>query len=287
MYQKEVTPYNFGGLEHQTFSKAKVVILPVPYEGTVSYRKGASKGPAAIIEASRHMELYDTELSKEPYKIGIYTLSPLKIQSLEAEKMIGKVEKKYSELIAKKKFVVMLGGEHSISYAVDIPLAKKYPHFSILQWDAHTDLRDCWEGTPFSHACAMRRFYDRASRVAQVGIRSMSKEEADFIKKNKLRSNIFSPKEFNAQKILRRLTKDVYITIDLDGFDPSVVPATGTPEPGGLCWLDFLVLMRAVFSQKNVVGFDIVELAPIKGEPASDFLAALAIYKMIGYKFNL
>lgn len=285
-YQKEITPNNFGGLEGQTFEKAKVIVLPVPYDGTVSYGSGTGQGPEAIIQTSRHMELYDWELDCEPAKVGIYTLEPLKVQKLKAEKMIETVEKKYAELVKANKFAVMLGGEHSISYAVDRPLRKKYPDLSILQWDAHADLRDSWEGTPFSHACAMRRFYDRAKRIVQVGVRSLSTEEAEFIKKNKLRANIFAPEEFDAGKIVSRLSKNVYITVDLDGFDPSVVPAIGTPEPGGLFWPDFLSLMRAVFRRKNVVGFDVVELSPIQGQPASDFLAALAVYKMIGYRYH-
>jgi len=285
-YQKEVTPYNFGGLEGQTFAQAKVVVLPVPYDGTVSYGNGTCEGPDAIIESSRHMELYDMELDCEPYKTGIFTEKFLPVQKLSAEKMFRVVEKKYGELMAKNKFVVMLGGEHSISPAVTVPLQKKYPDLSILQWDAHADLRNLWEGTKFSHACAMRRFHEKTKQIVQVGIRSMSVEEADFIKKNKIRKNIFTPAEFNVQKILSRLDRNVYITIDLDGFDPSVLPATGTPEPGGQNWQEFLTLMRAVFNKKNVVGFDVVELAPIKNQPASDFLAALAVYKLIGYKFN-
>lgn len=285
-YQKEVTPNNFGGLPGQSFEKAKAIILPVPYEGTASYGSGTAEGPEAIIQTSRHMELYDWELDCEIYKKpGIFTIDSLPVQKLPAEKMIGAVEKKYQELVGVGKFVAMLGGEHSISYAADRPLRQKYPDLSILQWDAHADLRDSWEGTPFSHACAMRRFYDQAKKIVQVGIRSLSAEEAKFIKKNKLRANLFTPEEFDVKKIVSRLSRNVYITIDLDGFDPSVIPATGTPEPGGLFWSDFLKLMRAVFENKNVVGFDVVELAPIKGQPASDFLAALAVYKMIGYKF--
>lgn len=294
-YQKEVVPNNFCGIEGQSLDKAKVVILPVPYEGTVSYGSGTAKGPKAIIQASRHMELYDIELGCELYqKPGVFTLKPLAVGSLPAEKMIVKVEEECSKLAAADKFAVMLGGEHSISYAADRPLREKYPDLSILQWDAHADLRDSFEGTKFSHACAMRRFYDHGKRVVQVGVRSMSKEEAEFIKKNKLENNIFSPERFGqtraekekaVKEILGRLSQDVYVTIDLDGFDPAILPATGTPEPGGLNWNDFCLLMREVFRAKNVVGGDVVELAPIKGQLASDFLAAFIVYKMIGYKF--
>lgn len=294
-YQKEIVPNNFCGIENQSLTKAKVVILPVPYEGTVSYGSGTAKGPDAIIQASQHMELYDMELGVEIYqRPGIFTLKTLAVGSLSAEKMVEQVEKSYADLVANGKFVVMLGGEHSISYAADKSLREKYPDLSVLQWDAHADLRDSWEGTKFSHACAMRRFYDNGKRVVQVGVRSISKQEAEFIKKNKLEKNIFSPEKFGRTKIekekaikqiLRQLSRNVYITVDLDGFDPSILPATGTPEPGGLCWSDFLDLTRAVFQAKNVVGCDVVELAPIKGQPASDFVTALAAYKMIGYKY--
>lgn len=284
---RENRPKNFGGLTDQDLAKAKVVILPVPYEGTVSYGSGTSAGPDAIIESSRYMELYDLEMDSEPYKdVGIFTAEALKVADLPADKMIEEVEKKYAELIQQNKFVVMLGGEHSISYGADKVLREKYPDLTVLQWDAHADLRDSFGGDKFSHASVMRRFFDGAKRLVQVGIRSMSKEEADFIKKNKLRENIFTPAEFDIEKILSRLGENVYITVDLDGFDPAVVPATGTPEPGGLSWPDFLALMKRVFKEKNVVGFDVVELAPIKGQSASDFLAALAVYKMIGYKFG-
>jgi agmatinase len=288
VYIKENNPNNFGGLSGQNLRNAQAVVFPVPYEGTVSYGSGTSKGPDAIIQASRHMELYDFELGCQPAdQVNIFTLPEAKVKKLEAEKMIAEVEKKYRELIKAGKFVGILGGEHSISYAVDKPLREKYPNLSVLQWDAHADLRDTWEGTPYSHACAMRRFYDGVDKVVQVGVRSLSIEEADYIKKNNLRKNIFTPTEFDVDKIVSRLTQDVYITVDLDGFDPAILPATGTPEPGGMTWYDFLQLMKKVFEKKNVVGFDVVELAPIKNQPASDFLAALAVYKMIGYKFCL
>lgn len=285
-YQRRVTPNNFGGLAGQSFDVAKAVILPVPYEGTVSYGSGTSNGPRAIIQASRFMESYDIELDAEIYKTpGIFTLEPMAVSDLQPEDMTVKVEKEYARLAAANKFVIMIGGEHSISYAADRPLREKYPDLSILQWDAHADLRDSFEGTKFSHGCAMRRFYDNAKRIVQVGVRSYSAEEAEYIKKNNLRGNIFTPAEFDIDKIVNQLSPNVYVTVDLDGFDPAILPATGTPEPGGLYWPDFLKLMRAVFSKRNVVGGDVVELAPIAGQPSSDFLAALAVYKMIGYKF--
>ncbi|MDP3245323.1 MAG: agmatinase [bacterium] len=284
-YKKIIYPKNFCGVEDHNFAKAKVAVLPVPYEGTVSYGGGTAKGPEAIIKASPNLEFYDWDLDAEPLDIGIYTLPALKVKNLSPEKMVKAVEKKYEELLQKNKFVLMLGGEHAVSCGVIAPLKKKYKEVSVLQWDAHADLRDTYEGTPYSHACAMRRFYDGGFSLTQAGVRSLSKEEADFIKQKKLRGNIFTPAEFDVKKIVSRLKKNVYVTVDMDGFDPALVPATGTPEPGGLSWQNFTDLMREVFTKKNVVGCDVVELAPIAGHNVSDFVASLAAYKMIGYKF--
>lgn len=286
MYKKIIYPNNFCGVEKHDFAKAKAAVLSVPYEGTVSYGGGTGKGPEAIIKASPNMEFYDWDLDAEPLDAGIYTLPALKVKGLPPEKMVKAVENKYEELLKKNKFVVMLGGEHSVSCGVIQPLKKRYKDISVLQWDAHADLRDTYEGTPYSHACAARRFYDGGFFLTQVGIRSLSKEEAGFIKREDLRGNIFTPQEFDVKKIIGRLKKNVYISVDVDGFDPALVPATGTPEPGGLSWQNFMDLMRAVFAKKNVVGCDVVELAPIAGHKVSDFVAALAAYKMIGYKFT-
>lgn len=297
MYQRIKYPNNFGGLENQTYQNSQAVILPVPYDRTSSFGKGTDQAPPAIIAASPQIELYDSDLKCEPFKrFGIFTLPELSVKKLSPEKMILAVAKKYEQLLNDKKFVAMLGGEHSISPAVLKPLKKRYPNLSVLQWDAHADLRDSYEGTKNSHACAMRRAYDVADNIVQVGIRSYCEEEAEFIKKKNIAKNFFSPRRFgfdsatkkrSIKEIVSKLSNDVYITIDLDGFDPSILPATGTPEPGGLGWYDCLDLMQAVFSQKNVVGFDVVELAPVPNFPASDFTAALLIYKMLAYKFLL
>ncbi|MFA6486105.1 MAG: agmatinase [Candidatus Magasanikbacteria bacterium] len=297
MYQRTKYSKNFGGFQGQSYQSAQAVILPVPYDRTSSFGKGADRGPSAVIAVSPQIEYYDSEFDCEPYqKFGIFSLPEIAVKKLSPEKMIATVAKKYSELIKDKKFVAMLGGEHSITPPAVSALKKHYPSLSVLQWDAHADLRDSYEGTKNSHACAMRRCYDEVDRVVQVGIRSYCAEESDFINERKISGNIFSPRRFGftpeAKKkaiadIVSRLSDEVYITIDLDGFDPSVLPATGTPEPGGLSWYDFWDLMRAVFEKKTVVGFDIVELAPIKGFPASEFTAALAVYKLLAYKFLL
>ncbi len=297
MYQRTKYPKNFGGLSGQTYKEAKAIVLPVPYDKTSSYGKGADLGPKAVIDASPQIELYDREFDCEAYtKYGIFTLPQLPVSKLLPEKMLKTLEKKYSELIKDNKFVGMLGGEHSITPGVISALSKKYPDLSMLQWDAHGDLRDSYEGTKNSHACAMRRCYDSVDKIVQVGIRSICQDEADFIKEKNLADNIFSPRRFgfdqttkakSIAEIVNKLSNNVYITIDLDGFDPSILPATGTPEPGGLGWYDCLDLMKAVFAKKNVVGFDVLELAPIKGFPSSEFMAALLVYKLFNYKFLL
>ncbi len=297
MYQRTKYPKNFGGLGGQTYKSARAIVLPVPYDKTSSFGKGADKGPQAVIDTSPQIELYDREFDCEPYtKYGIFTLPSLKVGKMNSEKMLATVGKKYGELLKDNKFVGMLGGEHSITPSVVPALKKKYPSLSILQWDAHGDLRDSYEGTKNSHACAMRRCYDNVDNIVQVGIRSICQDEADFIKEKKIADNIFSPRRFGLDQmtkaksiaeIVKKLSDDVYITIDLDGFDPSILPATGTPEPGGLGWYDCLDLMKAVFEKKNVVGFDVVELAPIKCFPASEFMASLLVYKLFNYKFLL
>lgn len=295
MYQRTKYSKSFGGFWDQTYKNSKAVVLPVPYDKTSSYGKGADKGPQAVLAASPQLEFYDSEFDCEPYtKYGLFTMPILKVAKLSPEKMCEAVGKKYAELVKDNKFVGMLGGEHSITPGIMPVLKKKYPKLSVLQWDAHGDLRESYEGTKNSHACAIRRCYDYVDKVLQVGIRSICEDEAKYIKEKKIADNIYSPRRFgldqatkakSIKEIVDKLSDDVYITIDLDGFDPSILPATGTPEPGGLGWYDCLDLMKAVFEKKNVVGFDVLELAPIKGFPASEFMAASLVYKLFNYKF--
>jgi len=297
MYKRRVYAKSFGDFEGQTYKNAKAIVLPVPYDKTSSYGKGADKGPAALIAASPQMENYDREFDTEAYKkYGIFTVPEMKVKTMPPEKMVATVAKKYEQLLKDDKFVGMIGGEHSITPGAVRPLAAKYKNLSVLHWDAHGDLRDSYEGTKYSHACSMRRSYDYVDTVIQVGIRSISQEEIDWVKKMNYGDRIFSPSRFgfdaetkakSIAEIVSKLSDNVYISIDLDGFDPSFLPATGTPEPGGLNWYDCLSLMRAVFEKKNVVGFDVNELAPIKGLPASEFMAALLVYKLFNYKFLL
>jgi agmatinase len=278
---------NFGGIdpEYATLETAAFVVVPIPYDLTTTYQGGARKGPAAIIEASCNMELYDEELEREIYKSGIHTLPLLEAVAAGPEGMLERVEKAVSGVLEQGKIPVMLGGEHSITLGAVRAARKRYPKLSVLHLDAHADMRESYQGTPFSHACIGRRMRELCP-VVQAGIRSMSVEEAVFIRKKNV--PVFSAaairKDRNwVSKILRHLSRDVFISVDLDALDPSVMPATGTPEPGGLTWHDVLDVIREVCSKRRVVGFDIVELAPIPGMVAPDFLAARLAYRMMGY----
>jgi len=272
-------PENYADSE-----KAKIVILPVPYDGTSTWGKGADKGPAAIIEASANMELYDIETDSEVYKQGIFTEKAVK-EHASPEKMVEVVQKKVSELLKKKLFTVLLGGEHSVSIGTIYAHAEKYKNMTVLQFDAHSDLRSEYHNSKNNHACIMARAQEVAKTV-QVGIRSMDSSE----KKNLAKSTVFFAEKIQEdkqwqEKVLASLTENVYITIDLDVFDPAYLPATGTPEPGGLDWYQVTSLLRKVAEKKKIVGFDVVELAPNKMSAPSDFLAAKLVYKLLSYIF--
>jgi agmatinase len=287
-------PLVFGGLEpHQSaFAAARVLIWPVPFEKTVSYGKGTRDGPASIIDASRFMELYDEEVDGEPAAIGIHTLPALGgdpgAADLEPEQMMPLLESRGGELLATGKFICMLGGEHSITPPLVRAFARKYPRLSVLQIDAHADLRDTFEGTRNSHACAMRRVLEVCPAV-QVGIRSLSSEEARAIPS--LPTRVFYAKDIVGRTnwisdAVNALTEDVYLTLDIDGLDPSLVPHTGTPEPGGLSWYEVLALIRAVAAKRRIVGMDLVEVCGSPGSVRSSFLAAKLIYKTLAYVFR-
>jgi len=282
-------PYrkNFGDLpkENSKLENSKVVILPVPYDGTSTWGKGADKGPEAIIEASANMELYDIETDSEIYKKGIFTAQAIK-EKRSPELMSKKVKGEVEKFINMDKFIVLLGGEHSVSIGTIKAHAEKYKDLSILQLDAHSDMREEYLGTKYNHACVMARAKELCP-VVQVGIRSMDISE----KKNIKKENVFFAEQlYNRtnwmEKAIAKLTNNVYITIDLDVFDPSILPSTGTPEPGGLDWYKVLEFIKKVSENKNIVGLDVVELAPNKNEKSSDFLAAKLIYKILSYKFT-
>ncbi len=282
-FQKE--PYNFCGVDPVTWKRARVTILPVPYEATVTYSSGTARGPAAIIDASRHMELWDTEVNRDFSRLGFFTFPELEPDMSSPEVTILRVREAVAGILKDNKWPLILGGEHSLTPGVVAAMKDKFKNISVLQIDAHTDLRKEYQGTKYSHACAMKRVYDLGALITAVGIRSVSEEEASFIKKSGLASHIFLAPEVPLEKIIKQLSDKVYVTVDIDGFDPSFVPSTGTPEPGGLAWYQVINLLKEVARKKKIVGADIVELAPIPGQSASNFLAAKLAYKIIGYSF--
>ncbi len=278
---------HFGDLpeEYSALENARVVVIPVPFDRTSTWLKGAEKGPAAIIEASAHMELYDIETDSEVYKKGIFTAEPVDGQELPKD-MVEMVAEQVRQYLQDNKFVVVLGGEHSVSIGSARAHVANNADITVLQLDAHSDLRDEYEGSKYNHACAMARISELCP-IVQVGIRSMDSSEKEALDKSRvIFAREISTNKNWIEKVLSKLSQNVYVTIDLDVFDPSIMPSTGTPEPGGLLWYDVLGLMRTVFENRNVVGFDIVELCPDERNKAPDFLAAKLIYKLLSYKLG-
>jgi agmatinase len=277
---------NYGGIDSQSsLADAKFVVVPVPYDLTSTYQSGSRRGPGAILDASANMELYDEELSKETYLAGIHTLVPLAADARGPKEMVASVRERITHVLAQGKIPVMLGGEHSISLGAVQAMKEKYPALSVLQLDAHADLRDSYQGSPYSHAAVARRIAEICPLV-QAGIRSFSAEEAVFMSAGTVHT--FTADFIHAEndwqkKALEYLSGDVYVTIDLDVFDPAIMPSTGTPEPDGLAWRDVLSLLKELSRRCQVRGFDVVELAPIPGLVAPDFLAAKLIYRLMGY----
>ena len=282
----------FLGLPKENKNKNKVYIIPFGLEKTVSYSSGTKNGPKKIIEASHQVELFDEELKLEPYKkFNIKTLKQEKIKS-KLNDSLNQLSKIIEQTLKSKCFPLTLGGEHSITPAIIKPLAKKYSNLTIVQIDAHADLRDGYMGIHNSHAAAMRRCLDNKNiKIVSIGIRNLCQEEFNYFKKNNKRIKIFWGNEmpkWNMTKLSKILkNKDVYLTFDLDGFDSSLMPATGTPEPGGLFWSDAMRTLKTVFKNSNVVGADVNELAPNPHLHACDFLAAKLVYKILSYKFAI
>ncbi len=290
-------PRNFLGLDEAAsdFASARAVILPVPYEATTSYGGGTANGPAAILEASRFIELYDQELDSEPSAAGIATLPELHLTGAGPEAAVRELRDAYDALLesGEDKFVVLLGGEHSISSAPIRAWADRLKargrRLSVLQLDAHTDLRPEYEGSPYSHASVMHRAQEAVDIVA-VGIRALTRDEMDLVRASEhlhvmLADDIHEGLGW-IDEVMRHLGPDVYVSFDVDAFDPSLVPATGTPEPGGLQWYPVMKLLRRVFRERTVHAADVVELAPIPGFHAPDFLVAKLVYKLVGYRFD-
>src|SRR6266851_155077 len=279
----------FGGATPTAdFDNARVVILPIPLDRTTTYVAGTRNGPREILVASARMELWDEETATDVHGIGIYTLPEMQLPFATMGEVVAEIRRVAGELVVRGKFPMILGGEHSITAPVVAALAANHKGLSVLQIDAHADLRDSYLSTPHNHACAMRRVLDHA-RANQVGIRSLSTEEAAAVPS--LATKIFydynmrqDPKWID--RVVESLGESVYITIDADGLDPAIMPAVGTPEPGGLSWYETLALLRRVIAERRVVGCDLVELSPIPGNVAPNFLCAKLAYKILSYRFG-
>lgn len=285
----EFYPNNFGGLpeEESSFERAQFVVLSLPYEVTTSYGKGTKFGPAAIIEASRNMELYDEELGSEPCEAGVHSAGDLLFHDTAPEAMVETVEEAVRHYLNLGKTVICLGGEHNLTYPIVKAHMEKHPQLGVVQIDAHADLRDSFEGSPHNHACVMRRVTSLTERIAQVGIRSLSREESDFLREKGTWPVIWAREATKSEawmdRVIASMPEEVYLTVDVDGFDPSLVPSTGTPEPGGLAWYPTLAFLRRLCAERRVIGFDLMELSPDRARPAPDFLAARLVYKLMGY----
>jgi len=282
---KEVINFGYLPEEYADPENAKIIIIPVAYDGTSTWIKGADKGPTAIIEASANMELYDIETDSEVYRKGIYTEDAI-TREITTTEMINAVNGTVQYYLEKNKFTVVIGGEHSVSIGSIKAHAEHYANLTVLQLDAHADLREEYNGSIYNHACVTARIKEFCP-IVQVGIRSMDSSEKESMDKNRtfFAKDIYNNTDW-IKKVVSILSDNVYITIDLDVFDPSIMPSTGTPEPGGLLWYDVLELLKAVSNKNNVVGFDVVELCPDDRNKAPDFMAAKLIYKLLSYKFG-
>ncbi|NNF19721.1 MAG: agmatinase [Flavobacteriaceae bacterium] len=281
------TTRNYAGIpeEFAQLEKAKVVLIPIPYDGTSTWGKGADKGPDAFLDASENMELYDIETGTEVYKQGIY-LAPAIDEDASPEAMVKAVYSTTKDYIKRNKFVTLFGGEHSVSIGSIRAFNECFDDLTVLHIDAHADLRESYEGTPYNHACAVYEA-SQTTNLVQVGIRSMDSIETTIMDKEKtFFAHEMVNDEYWMDKVIELMTDQVFITFDLDALDPSIMPSTGTPEPGGLLYYETLDFLKRVFEEKNVVGFDIVELCPNPQEKSSDFLAAKLYYKMLSYKFE-
>jgi agmatinase len=279
-------PVNFGGNEVvYDYDQSKVIIVPVPYDETSTWIKGSDKGPDAILEASVNLEFYDVETSSEAHLKGIFTMPPL-VQKESPEKLVEDVYYRILSLLSDNKFPVVIGGNHTVSIGSVKAFSECCPDLSVLQLDAHADLRQTYEGSEFNHACAMARAREFAP-IVQVGIRSMSAEEVQYADDTRIfyAHQLYYDKKLYG-KATDMLSDNVYITIDLDVFDPSIMPSTGTPEPGGPEYFEILHFLREVIRRKNVVGFDVVELCPSDSNKSPDFIAAKIIYQILSYRFG-
>jgi agmatinase len=276
---------NFGGQEVvYDYAESRVIILPVPYDETSTWMKGSDKGPAAILDASPTLEFFDVETLSEAHLAGIHTVAPVLVKDTP-ENLVNAVKRRTIELLNDGKFPVIIGGNHTVPIGAFSAYSEIYKDLTILQLDAHADLRPEYEGSPFNHACAMARARESAP-IVQVGIRSMSKDELPYYQKERMffAHELYRDKSLY-DKALGLLSQNVYLTIDLDVFDPSLMPSTGTPEPGGPDYHELMIFLRKVIGSRNLVGFDVVELCPSEVNKAPDFIAAKIIYQLLSYRF--
>lgn len=282
---KSKPPHNFGDLpeKYSNYKNSSIVILPVLFDKSSTWIKGSDRGSRAIIEASKNLEFYDIETNSEIYKKGIFTEKEIIAEN--SKEMINRTYEIVKSLLNDKKFVVVLGGEHTVSIGAIKAHAEFFNNINILHLDAHSDMRDSYEGSKYSHACVMSRVKEITENIVSVGIRSMDSSELKNINRHRIfyASGIYQSKNW-INKVVRKLSKNVYITIDLDVFDPSIMPSTGTPEPGGLDWYQVINLLKSVSENKNIIGFDVVELCPSKNK-APDFLVAKLVYKLLSLIF--
>lgn len=293
--QNEKLPVFLGlSAKYSSAASARVHVIPVPYEATTSYGKGTANGPRAILDASQEVELFDDELWTEPFKIGVHTAEPIIMNKVEAgaTQPFQAIYEAVKQLVDTDKFPLVLGGEHSLTLGAVKACSERYKDLSVLQIDAHCDLRPTYDGNPYSHASVAYRLYEALPNplITQVGIRNVSWQEARWMETESPKINIFWARmqdKWNFHEIVNTLSDNVYLTIDVDGLDSSLMPSTGTPEPGGMNWYQLMELIKHLCVRKNVVGADIVELAPIAGLHAPDFMVAKLAYKLIGYRFAL
>jgi agmatinase len=281
------TPFLLPPGQAPALEQAAVAILPFPYEGGVSYGLGTAQAPQAVLEASQQLEFYDEVLETEPLKIGMATLAA-PIVPAQAEQMVNLLDTRVDDLLRRKKFVIVLGGDHSVTIGYIRALRRHHNVFGVIQLDAHADLRDSYNGSPLSHACVMARVLEFTRATLQIGIRSMSSPEALRIKKERLAvctMDRWRSGCFNLDAALSALPQKVFITLDVDVFDWSVIASTGTPEPGGMLWHEMLQILQTIFTAKQVIGFDVVELSYRENDVNSAFAVAKLIYKVIGFKF--
>ncbi len=293
-YIPRYPPFTFGGLDNPTLEESRIVIIPVPFDSTASYRSGTRDGPESIIDASRYMELFDRETGWSPCEAGIHTAPGLEPSRGSVEQTLVRVRDAVTEVLAAGKFPVLLGGEHSITIGAVNAAADIWKDLHVVTLDAHCDLREEYEGSRHSHACTMRRVLDVARKVTGFGMRSCSEEEWDLIKEKGYEFYFWSEGDRTlslrslrkAIRAISRIGSPIYLTVDLDVLNPAELPAVGTPEPSGPSFDDILPLIRTIARRENLVGADLVELAPIAGETRSEFLAARLLYKIIAYRFN-